>query len=57
MAAHGLGLQRLDGFEGLNVCINSLDVSGNALFLDSFLDFQIRELNLGAKVIGDEVLR
>ena len=34
LGAAGLGLRALEGFEGLDVRLASLDVGGNALFLD-----------------------
>lgn len=56
LKAAGLGLSSLDGFEGLDVRLASLDVSGNALFLDSFLDFRTRVLDLSSNGVDDEAL-
>lgn len=36
--------------------VASLDVSGNGLFLDSFLDFRARALDLSANGVGDDAL-
>ncbi|CAL6102585.1 Conserved_hypothetical protein [Hexamita inflata] len=54
--ASGLKIQRLEDFEWADIDVQSLNLSGNKLFLDQLLNFSIKELDLSDNGITDQIL-